>query len=570
MAINIKLSLVDIDFNNINLTLVDGLSLDKLKIRYLWIFNAVIENAIIGENAYGLVWYGGNWLDGEWYDGTWYSGEFRQGVWKNGNFYSYKLNKYDITNGKLNILDNNDTYSIMTKTTWQNGNFYGGTFGMDYSVNEILIPWVNYSNIDITNNVMNVCIWKNGNFYAGKFYNSIWKNGAWYNGTMTNVQWYDGNFYNGYFNGYAWYDGYFLGGDFIFGDWYNGNFSMLDKNIKSRFGCTTDNTPIKILNGYINTQTEYSTPLEVIENNSTNNLAWLSDDIITDIKIPLINKVKCNQVRHLFDLKLTNLLTFKYTNFNINDDCTILGIQVKVSAYKESDNNSIGTVKDVYVGISKTIIDDHIITNKAKNSGLTNLVNNTPIFNFNYGGSTDLWGETWTPADINNENFNIKLQYSLIKDTVDELNMFITGFQVCIYYKTPEYIYNYTKCTWHNGNFNNGEFHSGLYLDSNNNTKISENNNLSVWKNGIFNNGNWFGGKFENGTWNNGKFHSGFFGQNINLNELILYNGTYIPAPLWVNGTFYNGYWKNGTFVDGDFNSGLCENIKILGGNFGK
>jgi hypothetical protein len=148
--------------------------------------------------------------------------------------------------------------------------------------------------------------------------------------------------------------------------------------------------------------------------------------------------------------------------------------------------------------------------------------------------------------------------------------MFITGFQVCIYYKTPEYIYNYTKCTWHNGNFNNGEFHSGLYLDSTNNTKISGNNNISVWKNGNFNNGNWFGGKFENGTWNNGKFHSGFFGQNSNLNELILYNGTYIPAPLWVNGTFYNGYWKNGTFVDGDFNSGLCENIKILGGNFGK
>jgi len=37
-----------------NITLVNGMTIEKLKNKYSWILNAIIENVIIGEDEYGL------------------------------------------------------------------------------------------------------------------------------------------------------------------------------------------------------------------------------------------------------------------------------------------------------------------------------------------------------------------------------------------------------------------------------------------------------------------------------------------------------------------------------------
>lgn len=71
---------------------------------------------------------------------------------------------------------------------------------------------------------------------------------------------------------------------------------------------------------------------------------------------------------------------------------------------------------------------------------------------------------------------------------------------------------DYVVCKWMNGIFNNGSFMSGLVLDSSGNTIPSTNHRMSLWRNGTFNFGNWYGGQFEYGIWNNGYWYGGVWG----------------------------------------------------------
>ena len=136
---NININLENIDFNQSAFKLVDGLTIQKIKIKYNWILNAIIEDAIIGEDDYGLVWYTGTWISGTWYDGTWYHGNFVDGRWKNGNFYSYNVT-YDKKTNTLSINKDNSNYnSYFQKGTWYNGNFYGGCFGNLILKNDITL-----------------------------------------------------------------------------------------------------------------------------------------------------------------------------------------------------------------------------------------------------------------------------------------------------------------------------------------------------------------------------------------------------------------------------------------------
>lgn len=385
MPINIGLALSNLDFNKNNIILVDGLSIDKLKIRYNWIFNAIIENAILGENEYGLVWYGGTWLDGEWYDGTWYSGVFKQGVWKNGNFYSYKLNKYDIVNGVFNIVDSNNSYSIINNIEWLDGNFYGGTFG---TVNDIF--WNNYNNQydptnpngtnDITSNIMNTCIWRNGNFNNGVFFNSIWYNGNWYNGTFENSYWINGKFYNGIFNGYIWWDGIFLGGDFTKGIWKNGTFTMFDSTKKSRFGVSL-NQDITItehqLSGETNNNNPYPTLVYKTIDTDTSKKNWVESESI--IKQKMQNPLTSDSVTQtekqytVTESVLTKTLTFKGFNIDIPSNSVITGIVVDLSLYNEGAVSTGDYVRVSNIGLSDS---DSIFgyTNKADDVDLPSMV----------------------------------------------------------------------------------------------------------------------------------------------------------------------------------------------------
>jgi len=232
-----------------NFTLIDGLTPDMLKAKYIWILNAVVEDAILGEDDYGLVWYSGNWLAGEWEDGTWYSGIWYTGEWKNGRFYSYRFDKKQLLLRNKRILErDNPIYSEFRGGIWRRGSFYNGYFGPEVMMDGYKeIDW-NQSDEPIT--YTDIIYWPN-RWEGGEFYNGIFRNAAWmqtlstasgaiksnfHNGIFFNSEWINGTFLNGTFQGNRWWSGNFTGGDFVLGEWRTGIFNQSNSSIKSRFG----------------------------------------------------------------------------------------------------------------------------------------------------------------------------------------------------------------------------------------------------------------------------------------------------------------------------------------------
>jgi hypothetical protein len=225
-----NINIVEYNSKLTNFTLIDGLTPDIIKRKYIWLLNAIVKNVIIGQDSYGLVWYSGTWFSGEWEDGTWYSGIWMDGEWKNGNFYSYRYDTKHLLQGNKRILESeNPSYSQFRSGIWRSGNFYNGYFGTE-RFNE---GWELMSDIEISYFYTR---WENGLFYNGIFRNATWHNGLFYNGIFYNGEWINGTFLNGTFQGYEWWNGTFNGGDFILGDWWNGKFNQSNSNIKSRFG----------------------------------------------------------------------------------------------------------------------------------------------------------------------------------------------------------------------------------------------------------------------------------------------------------------------------------------------
>ena len=220
-----------------NYTLIDGLTPDIVKRKYIWLLNAIVKGAIIGQDSYGLVWYSGEWIAGEWEDGTWYSGIWYDGEWKNGRFYSYRFDNRQLLQGYKRILEkDNPKYSEFRHGIWRRGEFYNGYFGSDhFQDNWSCIPDFGYSLTYIEILYYGVR-WESGTFYNGIFRNAAWIGGIFQNGIFYNSEWINGNFLNGTFQGNRWWNGNFTGGDFVYGCWLNGKFNQADSNIRSRFG----------------------------------------------------------------------------------------------------------------------------------------------------------------------------------------------------------------------------------------------------------------------------------------------------------------------------------------------
>jgi len=158
---NLKIDIEGVDFKESNITFVNGLTMEKVRLHYNWLLNAKVKDVILGEDDYGIVWYFGDWYCGEWVDGTWYSGNFFNGTWNNGKWYSYKLHKIDIVNEKIIIQESSKEYSMFHNGLWKNGIWNDGIFGED-SIEE----WYNFTKFDFlntdynNNNNINVPIFK--------------------------------------------------------------------------------------------------------------------------------------------------------------------------------------------------------------------------------------------------------------------------------------------------------------------------------------------------------------------------------------------------------------------------
>jgi len=248
---NLVVNIEGLDFEKSNITFVNGLTMEKVRLHYHWLLNAKVRDIIIGEDDYGLVWYFGDWYCGDWIDGTWYSGTFHQGNWNNGRWFSYKLNKFDIVSEKLIIEETGSQFSHFKNGIWITGEWDDGTFG-----NDDFEDWTNYElytyeNTDYTKLTVpnyisgstekDLATWLDGVWNQGQFQNAIWFDGIFNNGEIINSKWINGRFYFGIFNGDTWHNGEWMNGDFIKGKWLNGVFTQLRSNKISRFGASTEN-----------------------------------------------------------------------------------------------------------------------------------------------------------------------------------------------------------------------------------------------------------------------------------------------------------------------------------------
>ena len=92
-------------------------------------------------------------------------------------------------------------------------------------------------------------------------------------------------------------------------------------------------------------------------------------------------------------LKVTNF------GFSIPSNATIVGISVAVSRFSDGNNITDNTVKLIKAG--------SYVGNVT--STATWPTTETTI---TYGSSTNLWGQSWTPSDINNSSFGFALRIS--------------------------------------------------------------------------------------------------------------------------------------------------------------
>lgn len=122
-----------------------------------------------------------------------------------------------------------------------------------------------------------------------------------------------------------------------------------------------------------------------------------------------------------------------------------------------------------------------------------------------------------------------------------------------------------SQTIWKNGNFYNGEFHSGLNIDASGNTIPSIDSNKTHWINGNFYGGKWYGGHFHNGKFYTGNWYGGVFNTDTgttNASACIWYDGNWYNG-LWINGIFYDGHFYDGMWMDGQFVNGYMSTNTI-------
>lgn len=187
---------------------------------------------------------------------------------------------------------------------------------------------------------------------------------------------------------------------------------------------------LALFNHYATAQCIQSGPFAATafaNNTSTGTVAWnspalagLSDNTNT----------QATQVLSLFATANTNYLMAQGFGFNIPTAATICGIAVSIE--RSAGGLSLGGgVEDASVRIIKNgsiTGTDHA---SAAGWGSSDVV-------ATYGNSTDIWGVTWTPADINASNFGVAVAASLQAGLASvTLSARIDHITVTVYYMNP-------------------------------------------------------------------------------------------------------------------------------------
>ena len=125
---------------------------------------------------------------------------------------------------------------------------------------------------------------------------------------------------------------------------------------------------------------------------------------------------------------LTSTHYLKATNFgfNIPTNATINGIKVEIERKKATFFQCIDS--EVKIVKSNGSIGT---TNKSTGASWST----TETYD-SFGGTNDLWGETWLPSDINNSNFGVVISPQ-IRLTPDGNPASVDHFRITVYYTQP-------------------------------------------------------------------------------------------------------------------------------------
>lgn len=142
-------------------------------------------------------------------------------------------------------------------------------------------------------------------------------------------------------------------------------------------------------------------PNNGVNDNSIGTVAWTNPGNIT------LDDGSYAQASILFSNAYTNYLVASNFGFAIPDGSQIDGILVEIDRMKTPSSDSV--------------TDNSIVIRKS--NGTYGTVNKAiagewpTVFTYqNYGGAEDLWGESWTAADINNSNFGVALSSNFMPD----------------------------------------------------------------------------------------------------------------------------------------------------------
>jgi hypothetical protein len=164
----------------------------------------------------------------------------------------------------------------------------------------------------------------------------------------------------------------------------------------------------------------------------------------------------------------SNYLQGRSYGFAIPTNATIQGIEVAIGKLRES-----GQGNEMYDNQVRLLKNGSVTGSNYANTANWTRDQGTPDV-VNYGGQTDLWGVSWTPAEINAGNFGVAISAR----TTQNIYASVYSMQVRVTYTTTSSPSNY--CT-SNGNNTDG-YTTGIRLvnfNTINNTTIIEDNDYS-------------------------------------------------------------------------------------------
>ncbi len=128
------------------------------------------------------------------------------------------------------------------------------------------------------------------------------------------------------------------------------------------------------------------------------------------------------------DQGISHYLKASNFGFSIPSGATINGILVEFER-KANVASGIQNIKDKYIKIVKA---DGTIGTTDKADTVT-LWSTTEAYS-SYGSSSDLWGETWDDAKINDIDFGVVLSVTAIDDTVPNPIASVDHIRITVYY----------------------------------------------------------------------------------------------------------------------------------------